>query len=107
MNDQVALAADCSLALEAILLRYLQTDHSFPWPGGDGLTMQEAVASYQDALALGRVPGRSELERRHPELTDELERFFEPTRARPPRPRRGLVRTTKFTKPGRSIPDQE
>jgi hypothetical protein len=35
------------------------------------------LASYSRAAAAGQVPGRAELLRRHPELTEELEAFFD------------------------------
>jgi hypothetical protein len=57
--------------LHDILLGYLQANHSFPWPGADGLTLEDALNSYLEAVALGRVPGGAELLRRHPELGDE------------------------------------
>jgi len=62
--------------LEEVLLGYLQSNHAFPWPGTDGLTLADVLDSYRLAVARGWVPDRKELCRRHPELRDELAIFF-------------------------------
>jgi hypothetical protein len=61
--------------LQETLLGYL-ANHAFAWPGADGLTIQDALDSYLQAVARGRVPGREELCRRHPELCDQLASWF-------------------------------
>jgi hypothetical protein len=62
--------------LEEILLHLLQASAAFVWPGVDGLSLQDALESYWDALAAGRVPSRQELCRCYPELSDAIEAFF-------------------------------
>jgi hypothetical protein len=69
MNEDAIPA--CGQTLQDVLLGYLQANHSFPWPGADGLTLEDALNSYLEAVALGRVPDGLELLRRHPELGDE------------------------------------
>jgi hypothetical protein len=73
MNENAIPA--CGQTLHDILLGYLQSNHSFPWPGADGLRLEDALNSYLEAVALGRVPDGPELLSRHPELSDEW-RFF-------------------------------
>jgi hypothetical protein len=67
MND----FARASASLREVLLGYLQTEGAFPWPGADGLTVDEVLAA-----RLWRVPGLAELRRRHPDLADEAAAFF-------------------------------
>ena len=60
------------------LLHYLHGYQAFPWPGADGLTLEEVPSSYLDAVKVGKVPGREELLHRHPDLSIELEELFHP-----------------------------
>jgi hypothetical protein len=62
--------------LQDVLLNHL-LHATFPtWPGGDGLSVEEVLLSYHEALAAGQVPGLDELLQRHPDLNGELCAFF-------------------------------
>lgn len=74
MQERTVTALARAQLLQELLLGYLQSNHAFPWPGADGLTVEDALASYREAAASGRVPDGDELLRRHPELSDELRR---------------------------------
>jgi hypothetical protein len=73
MHDEITAACR---QLEEVLLGYLQAAYSPRWPGADGLTVQDVLASYPGAAATGRVPDRETLLLRHPELADALCTFF-------------------------------
>jgi hypothetical protein len=62
--------------LKDLLLRYLQAVSYPPWPGTDGLMVDDVVAMYPIASEQGLVPGPNELRHRHPELAKELQEFF-------------------------------
>ena len=79
MNGSTTGSVCCKHHLEEVLLDYLEAPQVTAWAGGDGLTVEEALCCYAQALAASQVPGRQELLTRHPELADELAHFF-PTR---------------------------
>jgi len=62
--------------LRALLLHYLQARVAFAWPGADGLTMDDILNCYPQAMAAGEVPDWQALRRRHPDLTAELQGFL-------------------------------
>jgi hypothetical protein len=76
MNGSTTGPACCKHHLDEVLLNYLEDPHVTAWAGGDGLTVEEALCCYAEALASNQVPGRQELLTLHPELADELAHFF-------------------------------
>jgi hypothetical protein len=58
--------------LREILLGYLQGAQVSAWPGVDGLTLEDVLDRYPEAVAQGQVPDWQELLRRHPELGPAL-----------------------------------
>jgi hypothetical protein len=74
MHDETSAAA--RRELQELLLGYLRAADCPRWPGADGLTVQDVLAGYAEAAALGRVPDLVLLRRRHPELAEALRSFF-------------------------------
>ena len=64
------------MRMREVLLGYLQAAAVPLWPGADGLTLQDALESYPQAAAAGRVPGLRQLLRDHPALAEELTALF-------------------------------
>jgi hypothetical protein len=62
--------------LHEVLLGYLLAPHVTVWPGGDGLTIEDALYGYLEAVALGQVPSCDELVALHPDLAADLRAFF-------------------------------
>src|SRR5262245_2054619 len=61
--------ADVNRALlQALLLHYLELVDPHLWPGVDGLTVDDVLKGYAQAVAAGQAPGAAELLRRHPEF---------------------------------------
>jgi hypothetical protein len=59
--------------LQEVLLNYLRASRAIGWPGADGLTADDIVNCYPQAILAGDVPGWHELQSRFPELADELQ----------------------------------
>jgi hypothetical protein len=59
-----------------LLLGHLRSAALPLWPGADGLTLEDALLSYPQAAAAGRVPDLRQLLRECPELAEELTAFF-------------------------------
>jgi len=75
-----ARAVSCPQRLRDVLLGHLACPWVTVWPGADGVTVEEVLASYPEAVAVGQAPGLAELLADHPELREALEDFFEPAR---------------------------
>jgi hypothetical protein len=73
MTTQPTAARANLRALSEILLVHLQAAGSVAaWPGGDGLTIEDILDLYPEAVAAGQVPDWRELLRQHPDLEAEL-----------------------------------
>jgi hypothetical protein len=59
-----------------LLLTHLQSAAAPPWPGGDGITLEEILRSYPEAAALGLVPDLETLTQQHPDLAQPLRDYF-------------------------------
>jgi hypothetical protein len=59
--------------LRGILLGFLDASGVCTWPGVDGLTVDDVLRCYPQAIAAGKVPDWPELQRRYPELVPELQ----------------------------------
>jgi hypothetical protein len=70
------VAEDAVRKVQAVLLAYLRAANYPPWPGADGLMVEDALSAYAQARTFGLVPGLAELRDLHPDLADTLPRFF-------------------------------
>lgn len=59
--------------LQQLLLDLLKAGTVVNWPGADGITVDDVVNCYPQAIADGEVPGWHELQGRFPELADALQ----------------------------------
>jgi hypothetical protein len=64
-----------------VLLGYLEDSLVPPWPGGDGLTLDDVLRDYATAIASGGVPDARTLRLHHPELAEALTSVLEHLRA--------------------------
>jgi hypothetical protein len=58
-----------------LLLAYLLAANYPPWPGADGLAVDDVLSTYPQASARGLVPGPAELRNRHPDLAEHVQQF--------------------------------
>jgi hypothetical protein len=63
-------------ALCELLLGYLRAANVPAWPGADGLTVHEVLATYPQASSAGQVPNLEQLLRERSDLQEELIAFF-------------------------------
>jgi hypothetical protein len=62
--------------LREILLDHLLAAACPPWPGADGLMVDEVLRSYRQHAAAGLVPDAEELLQSYPELREAVIVFF-------------------------------
>lgn len=76
MWDIVGAAPSTEAMVRRLLLGYLLATGALRWPGGDGVTEDDALGCYLNAVANHQVPSHDELCRRHPDLGQGIEAFF-------------------------------
>lgn len=77
MQDKSAGSNGAGGLLRKFLLEYLNAAGPVAaWPGSDGLTLEDILDSYPEAVARGEVPDWQDLLRRHPELVTELQTWL-------------------------------
>lgn len=62
--------------VQELLLAYLRAADAPHWPGADGVTVDDVLASYPQAAAADLVPDLPALLTSHPELADSLREVF-------------------------------
>ena len=58
--------------LREIVLNYLHGARARAWPACVGITVEDVLDLYPEAVAAGHVPDWRELLRRHPQLREQL-----------------------------------
>jgi hypothetical protein len=76
MPVESASATPPPVTVEEVLLAYLRAVRVPLWPGADGLTLADVLASYPAAVRTGQAPDLHELWAEHPELAAELARYL-------------------------------
>jgi hypothetical protein len=77
MNDSPPEAPARRRRAQEVLLGCLQSMAISWWPGADGVTIDEILRSYPQAMKAGVVPGLEELSGWHPDLADEFRAFLD------------------------------
>jgi hypothetical protein len=76
MHGRPSEINSASRRFREIMIGHLQAARCVAaWPGGDGLTIDDVLDSYAEAVARGEVPDSQELLCQHPELETELQRW--------------------------------
>jgi hypothetical protein len=76
MPGKLTESNETARQLREVLLGYLQAAAMTAWPGGDGLTLENILDFYPEAVAAGEAPDWQELLRRHAELATELQAWL-------------------------------
>jgi len=63
--------------LHHLLVTLILVADGYHWPGADGMMTDDLLREYANVAREGRVPGREELCRRHPELAHVVADFFD------------------------------
>jgi len=71
--DHVLVGARLGRHLLELLLDLMKAQTALPWPGADGLTLEEVLAEYPRAAREGRVPSTDQLSRCYPHLAGEIQ----------------------------------
>jgi hypothetical protein len=73
MNGEPTDITTTARRLREILLGYLEAGGCVAsWAGGDGLTLEDVLDTYPEAVARGEVPDWRQLLCRHPEVDAQL-----------------------------------
>jgi hypothetical protein len=72
MNDARRVCGCPDRCVLELLLDLMKVRGAPPWPGADGLTLEEVLDEYPRAAREGRVPDADELCRRYPRLAAEI-----------------------------------
>jgi hypothetical protein len=77
VRDKATEPLEVASSLREVLLGYLQAAPTVTaWPGADGLTLEDILDLYPQAVTAGEVPDWQELLCKHPELATELQTWM-------------------------------
>ena len=67
----------CQQRLHGLLTTLILVADGYHWPGSDGLLIEDVLREYPAVARQGRVPGREDLCREHPDLAQAVADFFD------------------------------